>query len=179
MWIKSLQNYSTLTTTYLHYNMHTFIIPSLILNTHVFIVHQNIIFMVISYNHNLYFKIQCKKFINRITIHSFIILILQRIHTTIWIWKTLQSLYIFCLVKISIKNTTQNFHVLLRWNQTTRLNMWYQKIETVISATKYIHIFLYSKLCVYKWISFSQNSHLWAIPKSLSTWFKTKQKFKI
>jgi hypothetical protein len=51
-------NYYTLTvTTNLHYNMHTFTILALILNTHVFAIHQNTIFMVISYTQNLYFKI--------------------------------------------------------------------------------------------------------------------------
>ncbi len=41
--------------------MHTFTIFALILNTPNSIVHSNTIFVVISYNQNLQFKIQCRK----------------------------------------------------------------------------------------------------------------------
>jgi len=71
MWIKSLQKYSTFTETiYLHYNIHTFPISTLILNTPIFAIHLNTIFMVISSNQNLYFKIQCKKTKNEITFYD-------------------------------------------------------------------------------------------------------------
>jgi hypothetical protein len=102
--------------------------------------------MVISYNQKFYFKIQCRKFINKIIIHFGIFLILQRIHTIIWIWKTLWSFYFSCLVKISIENTARKFHVLLKWNQTSRLNILYEKIEFLVSTITYIHISLYSKI---------------------------------
>ncbi len=39
--------------------------------------------MVISYNQNVYFKIQCRKSRNKITLHFFIFLILQKIHKQI------------------------------------------------------------------------------------------------
>ncbi len=62
MWIKFLHNYSTfIITTNLHYNIHTFTISALILNTLMSTIHYDIIFMVISNNQNLYFKIQCRK----------------------------------------------------------------------------------------------------------------------
>ncbi len=41
--------------------MHTFTIFALILNTPNFIIHSNTRFVVISYNQNLQFKIQCRK----------------------------------------------------------------------------------------------------------------------
>jgi hypothetical protein len=61
-------------TTNLHYNMHTFTISTLILNTPDFEIHSNTKFMVISYNQNLHFKIQknVKNSRNKITIHFII-----------------------------------------------------------------------------------------------------------
>jgi hypothetical protein len=70
--------FHTIVTIDLHYNMHTFTISALILNTHNSTIHLNTRFMVISYNHNLYFKIQCRK-IQRQDYNSFhYILILQK-----------------------------------------------------------------------------------------------------
>lgn len=48
--------------TYLHFNMNTFTIVALILNIPNSLFHYDTIFMVISCNHNLYFRIQCKNF---------------------------------------------------------------------------------------------------------------------
>jgi hypothetical protein len=39
----------------------------------------------------------------------------------------------------------EKFHVLLKWNQTTRLNVWYIKKQSIVFVTKYLHQFPYSK----------------------------------
>jgi hypothetical protein len=41
--------------------MHTFIVFTLILNTHAFTIHEKTKFMVILCNQNLHFKAQCRK----------------------------------------------------------------------------------------------------------------------
>jgi len=71
-----------------HYNnifafhMHTFIIFALILNTHNIAIHQNYIFMVISYNQIYTSKSIVKNSRNKIIIH-FIIFCWKKAKTTI------------------------------------------------------------------------------------------------
>ncbi len=124
--------FHTIVTIDLHYNMHTFTISALILNTHNSTIHLNTRFMVISYNHNLYFKIQCRK-IQRQDYNSFhYILILQKIHTTIWIRKSLQKFILFYFIKNPIKITTK-FHILLKMKSKqqnkicsiSKQNLWF------------------------------------------------------
>jgi hypothetical protein len=124
--------FHTIITIDLHYNMHTFTIFALIINTPNSIVHLNTKFMVISYNHNLYFRIRCRK-IQIQDYNSFhYILIFQKIHTTTWIWKSLQKFILFYFTKNSIKITTK-FHILLKMKlkqqnkiySISKQNMWF------------------------------------------------------
>ncbi len=123
-----MHNYSTFTiTTYLHYNMHTFVIPALILNTPTYVV------LKIPHSWLFHITIICiseynvEKIQNKITIHFIIFLILQRIDTTIWIWKSLQSIFFNFIEKFN-QNITK-FHVFLKWNQNKKIkSMVYQKI---------------------------------------------------
>jgi hypothetical protein len=65
------------------FHMDKFIIPALILNILNIAIHYNTIFIVISYNQNLHFKMHCKK-LKKQDYNSFHhILILHKIHTTI------------------------------------------------------------------------------------------------
>ncbi len=69
-------NHSTfIVTTYLHYKYTLIHNSTLILNTHIFVIHQNTKNNDLFYNQNLYFRIQCKKSTNIITIHFHDILI--------------------------------------------------------------------------------------------------------
>jgi hypothetical protein len=40
----------------------------------------------------------------------------------------------------------KKFHVQLKYNQTSRLNLWYSKPEFIVSTTKYLHPYVYSKI---------------------------------
>jgi len=58
--------------------------------------------MVISYNQNLKYNVEKSR--DKITIHYITFLILQKIHTTMWIWKSLQkSILLYFTKKTPLK----------------------------------------------------------------------------
>jgi hypothetical protein len=104
--------------------------------------------MVISNNHNLYFKIQCKKSKDRITIHFLIYLILPKIHTTIYIWKSLQK-YVFPLFNKKFnQNTTKTpCFVEMKSNIKIKFVVYKNRIYSFLLQNTYIS-FIIPKLCV-------------------------------
>ena len=90
-----------------------------------------------------------KKSKDKITIHYITFLILQKIHTTIWIWKSLQKFVFLYFIENSTKITT-TFHVLLKWNQNSKIkSMVYQKQNLWFATIKYLQLSYFLKIvCV-------------------------------
>jgi hypothetical protein len=63
-------------------------------------------------------------------------LILHIIHTIIWIWKLLQKFALPLFIQKFPSKYNKKFHVLLKCNQTTRLNLVVLKLWKVISSLK-------------------------------------------
>jgi hypothetical protein len=84
-------------------------------------------------------------------------LILQKIHTTIWIWKSLQKSIFLCFTKK--KNSIrimEKFHVLWKWSLNNKIKfVVYQKQNLWFSITKYLQLVLFPKTMCLKIPSFS------------------------
>jgi hypothetical protein len=76
--------------------------------------------MVISYGKTLYFKIQCKEFTNKITLHFLIFLYYKEFTQQYEYENHCRSLYFSYLLKISIK-IQQKIPVLLKSNQNNKI----------------------------------------------------------
>jgi hypothetical protein len=100
--------------------------------------------MLISCNQNLHYKIQCKK-VQKQNYNSFFYIFdtTKNSHNNMT-WKSLQK-SVFVYWKLQSKYSKSS---MVCWNEikTTTLNLWYIKIEFVVSATKYLPPSPYSKI---------------------------------
>jgi hypothetical protein len=88
--------------------------------------------------------------------------ILQRIHTTIWIWKSLQKSILFLFTK----NFNRNFKKklwLLKWNQNNKITFVVSPKHSLQFMLQNNYIYPHFKTMCLRIIPFPQNLHLWEV----------------
>jgi hypothetical protein len=131
--------------------------------------------MVISYNHNLHFKMYVENSRNKIIIHFIIFWYYKKSHNNIEITTEVCT---FFFTKNWIK-ITKKIHVLLKWNQNNKINfvVYQNKICGFLLQSIYIY-FYFPKNYVSKNELFFPKTPLFGQSQVTSSWLKTNKNSK-